>query len=233
MEILGAFAGLLGLVAFIIGLLMFAPTAALKPKRKLARNIALGGFVAFVFGLIISPTPPAATIGADASKPVTATSDTTVAVAPPDVKKLLEAEAQQVWKAVIAAAEPCEQSSKKLAVASKTRDVYEMYPAATDGAAACRDASSQTRSLDPPHSAAGEVKAAFEKAIERCADGHLLRANAFEQVAKVLDGDARPSAVTEAQKSMEASSVSGMFCATEMFSAAEKGGLPATIFSKE
>jgi hypothetical protein len=58
MDTLGAFLGVFGLLALVIGLIMFIPIAALKARRPLTKWLAIGGAVAFAVGLILSPTVP-------------------------------------------------------------------------------------------------------------------------------------------------------------------------------
>lgn len=61
-DSLGPAIGGLGFLALIVGSLLFIPLSGLKPWRKVAKRLAIGGGVAFLVALIISPAAPPASI---------------------------------------------------------------------------------------------------------------------------------------------------------------------------
>lgn len=62
MDSLGPAIGGLGFLTLIVGSFLFIPLSGLKPWRKVGKRLAIGGGVAFLVALIISPaTPPVPT----------------------------------------------------------------------------------------------------------------------------------------------------------------------------
>lgn len=91
--------------------------------------------------------------------------------------------------------------------------------------------SNSARGLKPPKSATGDVKDAFKKALIQCSDAYLIKATGYNQMAKVLDGDRRPSAVGHAKQAMEAAQLGQFACIAGFMSAATEAGLPADVLT--
>jgi hypothetical protein len=66
LETLAPVIGSLGFVAFVVGCCMFLPLTALRKRRRLAKWLAIGGFIAFAAALVADPTPaPSPSLKAD------------------------------------------------------------------------------------------------------------------------------------------------------------------------
>jgi hypothetical protein len=231
MDTLGAFVGVFGFLAIIIGLLMFVPIPALKKRRPLAAKIALGGLAGFLFALFATPTGKDGQ--AASAPPTSATAAAPEAKeAPIDTKKQLEGEARNLWEAVLAAAKPCDRAADDVSTSAKSGDVYRLYGAAKRGEEACQNASTAIGDMKPPASAEEDGEAAFSKAIDQCSTAQFARVRAFGKVAEVADGNMRPSAVTEAKEMLETAGAGGLYCAAGFFDAAGKSGVDTKIFGK-
>lgn len=55
MNGLAAICGIAGILALIVGLVLFMPATKLKPYRKVARLLSIGGISFFAIGIIITP----------------------------------------------------------------------------------------------------------------------------------------------------------------------------------
>ena len=228
----GPVLGVFGLLAVIVGLLMFIPLKVLRAKRRVALWLSVGGFVSFVLGLILTPTP------AQQGQPeVSATTHPAPSPArspgSPDIKARVEREATALWASVVRIDEACSSASKRVAKAGASADPYQIYPAAKAAEEACSSASSETNKLLPPASLDGSQKTAFADAIEKCGQAQMVRSTAYSKVAEVVDGNLRPSAVTEAKENLQTAQSASIFCAAGFFDAAAKAGIDTKMFKGE
>jgi hypothetical protein len=56
MNGVAAICGFTGILAFIVGLVLFLPATKLKPYRKIARFLSIGGGSLFAIGIVITPS---------------------------------------------------------------------------------------------------------------------------------------------------------------------------------
>lgn len=234
MANLGAVFGLLGLLAIIVGLVLFIPIPAFKARRRAARWLSLGGLASFIVGIVISPSQPQANkeqVASAKGAPASSSPSPTAAASTSAVtKKQIEAEAKELWASIIRIDELCSDASKKVAKASGAGDIYEIYPAAKHGSEACSSASTDTDNLLPPASLDGEKKNAFQEAIQKCSQAQMLKSTAYSKLAEVVDGNTRPSAVTEVKEYLETAQSGGLYCAAGFFEAAAKADIDIKIF---
>lgn len=231
MDVFGAIVGTFGfliMIGAIVGLIL--PVKAWRAQRRGLGITAISGLAAFIFGMVITPTPPSAS-------EATAQTATNVAPAvvsaedPAVVKQKVTAQATTVWESILDLAKPCEAAGRKLASVSGSRNLYTMFEAAKAGEATCGEAASQTDALEPPAALNSDGRSAFKNGIAKCAQGHRVRQRAYARFAEVLDGDMKPSSVAEAKEYMETAAASGIFCAAGMFDAASKAGVETKIFN--
>ena len=232
METLGNIIGPLGLLALLVGVVMFLPFSFFKTRRKVAGMLAVGGLVAFIVGVALSPTPAPTTKGPAAVASVPPPDAAVAKATAGEAKRVLETETKTLWASLLQAIEPCDRAAEQVAKTTKTGNIYEVYPAAKAGTEACGEASRAVEALSPPNSATGEVAAAFEKGLDACENGQQARTVAFSKLAEVADGDMRPSAVTEVKEYMQAAGAAGLVCAAGMLEAATKGGVDTKFFEK-
>jgi hypothetical protein len=236
MEGLAVLLFLGSIVALVYGAVKFVRAGKQDPsRRRLARNWMLGAFAAFVLSLIVVPKrdPQSASAPADAAggeKPTAAAA--TEAEEAAEQKKVLTNQTVALWQRVVNISAGCEAAARGVTKASATGDVYTMYPAVKAAEEACRNASMATERLDAPEAADGKIEDAFEDGIEKCARGQLAKQMAFAKLAEVLDGDSRPSAVTEAKRRIETASEAGLYCAAGIVGAASEAGLDISIFKQ-
>lgn len=143
-------------------------------------------------------------------------------------EKLTVQDVKGLWDQVITAGEACDTAGKAVVAAADKRDVYELYPVLKDGIEGCRTSYQATSELKPPAAATGEVKDAFKEAIDTCGMAHINKQMAFEAMAKVVDGDQRPSAVAEARSQAETAQMGQLACAAGFMKATDKAGFQLT-----
>lgn len=89
MQTIGALLGTFGFIGLSVGGLLFLPFAALKPRRSLAKWLAIGGSVAFVAGVLLTPEVPEGSV----DQPETAAPKQAAAPAAPPAQQAVTAKA--------------------------------------------------------------------------------------------------------------------------------------------
>lgn len=212
----------------MIGAVLFIPISVFKRRRSAAKKLAIGGAVAFVVGLILSPSAPP--VNKSASDHVAkAKSDPATTTTPAEAVPKVDTEQQFVslYRAVIAKAKPCDDATNVLGKSSKSRDMLTVYQAAKDGRDVCRDATIAIGKLEPPAGLKAEGKAATDKALKTCRNAYLYRQMGMEKAMQAADGDTRPSVISEMTDNMKTGSVGTLMCVSEFFAAASSSGLDA------
>lgn len=138
--------------------------------------------------------------------------------------KLTIDDAKSLWNQIVYNGRLCDIASKGVAEAAETGDRYKLYPALRDGIEACKRASIDIMGLEPPEAATGEIKNAFDESIDTCSMAHVQKQMAFEAMAKVVDGDMSPSAVTHAKERSEASQMGMLQCGATFMKATGMAG---------
>jgi len=229
-----AVAAIILVLSFVVALLavvcLIAPIEALKMgtrKRALAGlGIAFGMFCGSILIAAAAEPPPA--------NKAQATAAGTPKVPQVDPKVELTAETKKLWTDLLAIDETCSEASNAVAKAAKrSRDVYAMYEVTTRAENICQEAYVKMGDLTPPPSSKGEVRTAFKEAIYACREADQTKSIAYSQMAKVFDGDMRPSAVSQAKAFKEQADLGGMRCAVAFIQAAGKADLPLDLLKTD
>lgn len=221
-EFFGGLLALVSMAAFITSLIaIFRPFPKIGlPTRGRAVLALVGSFLLMaVAGAILPPQDGDATAEA---KPANTSKAEPKTEAAPD----MTAEVQATFAQLTDKVEACDAASKVVASTfERTKDPYAIYPVVTRATDACKESWLSMNDLKPPPSARGAVKTAFKEAIETCSTAYFMKYQAYEAMAKVLDGDTRPSAVTKAREGMESATTGQVVCVAGFFSAAERAGV--------
>ncbi len=241
-EDIGGTIALVAMVGFIIGAVaLIRPIQKIKlGTRKRAGLMMAAAFVLFFVGASIMPKPTPEMIAAREAEAARtratdekAASDQAAAQA-----QQAEAQAQQnkgaitaaakgLWDQVTVQVSACDQASKNVAQVAGRRNpsIYDLYPMVQEANGVCRAAGSRVRDLDVPDVIPRQHREAFAKALKTCSDAYYVKASAFDSMGKVLNGDARPSAVTEAREASEAAQAGTMLCGVGFLQAVTGAGL--------
>lgn len=231
-----AVAGLVLLISMVagagslIGLLW--PIPGVFKSRRHAGKALLGSFIVFVAGAVLAAIGSPSSGGANKADAKAVPSAPTKPTVSP--KEQLTQESKALWIHLHETMEPCDAATKDVQdIPKHASDAYQAYSVVKDAQEACENVSGKISALKPPPSAQGDVRKAFEDALEECSTAYFARSAAFSKVATVLDGDDRPSAVVEARKGVDAASVLGMGCALKFVQAAVKGGVRYETFAAD
>lgn len=217
-------AGLFGLVNLIKPLGWFRLTS-----RRYAAALVVASFFAFMVGGLMGaasqPGGLSAAMEAEAESS-TASAPTkdehTEKAAPAGVT---QAEFDSLWARIKIAMEPCDAQVGRAGEAMSGGNAYAAYPLVIRAKDVCWSASSAISDLDLPRSAKGDARKALDEGRDACSMAMFLKRQAMDKVAKVVDGDSRPSAVAAAQSEMEDAGRQTMACVIGMGRAAEASDL--------
>jgi len=235
MENLGAAVGVIGFFSLMTGLVMLIPTAALRPRRKLALRLAGGGLAGFVLGLVLTPNKPATEIGAarpNATAPAADHKAQQTAKEP-----AVKAAAASFYRSVIDAAKPCDVAGKASAdVIQRMSDgrasAYDGYDSATDQVEACGKSYDAYGRLSVPQEFSGELKDNAKRAISECRDYVLLKQNFGRTMQTVMDGETKPSTVRKFHDDAAIVQRASLACVGTAIQAAVAGGVNAGDLGK-
>lgn len=176
------------------------PERRKPPKWQVRLAIATVGLliVLVIFVAVIPKTP-----------------DATVATLPQDSTAMIDA-----FHDLVA---PCD-AAAQVAQASlgPTGNVREAYSTAKHAEAVCTQVRMDLMRLKPPAGARGDVKKAFDQALSDCAAAYGSKRSAYGELAKLIDGDQRPSAVAKVTEEMEFTRTFAVRCEAGLTSAVEK-----------
>lgn len=229
------FGGLLVLaspVLFILGLVaLIKPLPKLKlGSRKRAGLALLGSVVAMGVGGALLPDP-ATTPAKPADKPAEKASKPEAKPAAPVVDaEAVKSQTLALWKQVVAATEVCDKANGTAGevvgrISSGRASVYDGYNSAKQAEQVCRDATMTLGDLEPPAAVKGDTRQKFSKALENCQLAYVGKQMAMEKMAKILDGNMRPSAVAEFQETAQAAQSGALVCAAGFMTAADAAGV--------
>lgn len=228
---------LLSIPVGIAGLVLVIKPIPPITKRRVGAGILAGSFVLFWASIIIAgmdmpegqqPSAAAAAKGQQGERARGA------AVPAPKVEKpagVAQAEYETYYDGVMNALKPCDTAVSSASTAIGAGDVYAAYPVVQRAEQVCLSTAGDVRAVRIPRSAKGEVKKSFEGARESCSMTGTMKWAGMRALAKVLDGDMRPSAVSDAKQQMAASSSYALVCAANMVQIAQAAGLelPASV----
>lgn len=234
MEAVAVVITLASFAAFVFGVVnVIYPLKALRIRKRLVGLfIILGSMVGCVGGasLGVAASPGGWTAAIEkseaerkAAEPNRPAQPVTAAALKPEA--LTQMEFSILWGSAGTVMERCNVPVRAVAEAVGTGDQYAAYPLVGRAEAGCADAASRLRRLDLPKSAKGEVRAALQKAREDCARAADIKGQAMTQLGVVINGDMRPSAVTDAKAANERGQLANLVCMGAFSTAAEKAGL--------
>lgn len=230
-------AGLFGLINLVkpLGLLRIR-------RRRYAAAVVAGAVVAFFCGGLLGAAsqPGGLKAGAEraakerearagageAPKPAAAVK----AAPPPGVTQI---EFNAVWGATKVVMARCDDPLRRAGEIVGTGDVYAAYPAVQRAEQECNRAMMLMRDIDPPKSAKGAVKRAFLDAREACSTTAFIKGQAMEKLGRVINGDARPSAVSDAKAEIENGQMANVSCIAKFAAAATAAGLTLPEFQDQ
>lgn len=204
---LGAFTGgnyLSGVFCLLIVACAFPPLwAFLKSKNisaplwsKWVAVIVLFGCFGAAMPKVINPSTADATAQKEAPKPAAVKASS---------EELNEA-GKSLMNEISLAAKPCDNIGKQFATASENPDMYEWYRLANAGAKACDTAAADIQLIQPGNTFSQDGKKKLKIARDNLATAYLHKAESFEKIKIVANGDMRPSAISEATEAIETSS---------------------------
>lgn len=228
-EFFGGLLALASLAAMLISIIaIIRPLPKLKlPTRGRAALALVGSFV--LIGVAGAVLPPEY---AEKGKASTGAPTTTAATKPATPTPDMTAEVVALFEQVKEEVRGCDAASQIVADAfDKNHDVYELYEIVGRATERCKDSWQGLNGLKPPPSARGEIKSAFQEALETCSTAYFSKFDAYEKISKVIDGDNRPSAVSKAKESMEFATTGQMVCVAGFLSAGSKAGVSMETLS--
>lgn len=237
-DAIGIILVLAAMVGFVFGVVnLIKPLGRLKITDRLRALAVVGGsFVVFLVGGFVGAAGmsggPTGAADASAAPPATELGAASAKTARANPAGISEAEFVGIWTSVKVAMEPCDNQVGRAGEALQGGDIYGAYPLVQRARETCMHASMAVSDVDIPRSAKGEVRKAIEEARERCSTTMFVKRKAMGKVAKVVDGDARPSAVAAAREELEEGSTMTMGCIVGFMSAAEKAGHVLPEFSE-
>lgn len=225
METLGAIIGPLGFVALLIGVILFLPIASVRRHRSLAKKLVIGGGVAFVAGVSMSPPPPPNKTGQkNAATAKNEAATTSVADAKAE-KSAAQERFISLYHQVINTAKPCDNASGVLQKAANSGNTLATYRAAKAGREACQNAAIEMRKLEAPEGLDGEATAMTSKALTTCANAYVYRQMGMDKAIEVADGDNRPSVISEMIENMKTGQAGTLLCVGQLIEASAKAGI--------
>lgn len=135
--------------------------------------------------------------------------------------------ATDLWNRINSTVAQCDAISERVAVESGRRNPspYTLYPLVESADSICSAEALEVRRLTVPDAIPSRYRGAFEDAIETCSNAYFAKSSAYESMAKVLDGNIRPSAVSAAQQNAERAQAGVMLCGIGFIKAATDAGL--------
>lgn len=230
-EGIGALLALLamGLLAVSIVALIH-PLKTIKLGSRKRAGAALGGsFGLFILAGIVMPSPtPEELAEMERAAAETEKLETERAAAEAErLKPQITAAARMLWTNVTTQVGRCDEAGAAVAdyVGSRGANIYDAYQIVQQAENLCSSSATRVSDIDVPDAIPSEARGSFREAITTCRDAYYAKSSAYGQMARVIDGDARPSAVAEARDAATRSQAGQMLCALGFMEAASEAGL--------
>lgn len=228
MEAIGGFIIFASFAVFILGVVnIIRPQSWMKVKKRLVGVfIILGSMGGCVAGASMLPPVEATSAGAEKAPAKVADKEPArVAEAPAKPAGMNQAEFDAVWSQVKMKMEQCDVPLRRAGEAVGTGNAYAAFAPVKAAGEACKSVWLEMGRIEIPRSAKGDVKKAMQAAQDTCESAAYQKKEAMEQMAKVLDGDMRPSAMAELQETLERGKALASGCWIGFMSAADDAGL--------
>lgn len=230
-EALGALFALLamGLLAVSIVALIH-PLKTIKLGSRKRAGAALGGsFGLFILAGMVMP-PPTPEELAERERAATEAKKLEVERAAAEAKRLkpeITTAARTLWNTVTSHVGRCDEAGADVAnyVGSRGANIYDAYEMVQQARILCSSSASRVSDIDVPGAIPSANHDGFREALRTCRDAYYAKSSAYEQMARVIDGDSRPSAVAEAREAATRSQAGQMLCAIGFMEAANEAGL--------
>lgn len=208
------FGGLLVLAAF--ALFIISIIALIKPlktlklgSRKRAALALVGSFILMMIGGSILPPPSPEEVAAREAEEAQAKAkreqtqaaekkarDDASAAELARLKPVMTQAATQLWNRINSTVADCDAASEAVSNAAGARNAnpYTLYPLVQRAESVCSDEALELRRIEVPDEIPSRYRDGFREAIETCSNAYIAKMSAFDSMAKVLDGNTRPSA---------------------------------------
>lgn len=201
MDILLGYTILGSLIAIIAGIVMFLPFTDLKPKRKLARNLFIGGWGVLILGCLALPHPHVPT------------------PTPAELSKLRDEEATFGQKISDAPA-LCDSMGE----ADYSNGGLDAYNDAKHASYVCKLASTDLANLTLENDLGNKSVGAFLKTRDDCSKAYDERHLVYEFLMEAIDGG-KPSAMSTYQDQDRSSADLVTACRAELVATAKGAGM--------
>lgn len=143
------------------------------------------------------------------------------------LKPAMTEAATQLWNRINSTVSQCDGVSERVSVEAGRRNPnpYTLYPLLQSAKSICSSEGFEVRRLTVPDAIPARFREGFEEAIETCSNAYLAKSTAFDSMAKVLDGNMRPSAVSAAQQNAQRAQAGVMLCGIRFMAASNEAGL--------
>jgi len=198
MQVFWAWVFLVAFIAILIGLVLLIPLARLKPMRRRARQLIMGGIVMLALGLVAEHK------------------DATAAANPAKSR----ADAKTFIKAMTDDMDICDTRNGLLEDPTRSGDAVRAYDDAKNAHGVCRTISRQIAERDIPSSMPDGERDAFKKMRDDCAEAYEQRSMAFSDLEDALDSNGQISKLAAFRDSAGGSISAISRCRTEIDAAA-------------
>lgn len=143
------------------------------------------------------------------------------------LKPAMTQAATELWNRINSTVSQCDAISERVSAEAGRRNPspYTLYPLVESADSICSSEALEVRRLTVPDAIPSRYRGAFEEAIETCSNAYFAKSSAYESMAKVLDGNTRPSAVSAAQQNAQRAQAGVMLCGLGFVKAANDAGL--------
>lgn len=229
---------LLSIPAGIAGLVLVIKPIPPITKRRVGAIVLAVSFVIFWASIIIAGMnlPPEDKAAGERAAAEEREARAGAAVAPPPAKGpegVTQIEFNAVWGAAKVVMERCDAPVRRAGEVVGTGDVYAAYPVVQRAEQECNQAMMLMSDIEPPRSAKGDVRKAIVEARDACATTAFIKGDAMKKLARVLDGDTRPSAFADAKAELERGQMSSLHCLAKFAAAAETAGVTLPEFDEQ
>ncbi len=240
------FGGTFVLVSFVLFWVcvfaLFKPLKTIKlgSRKRAAAGIGVSFVLFMIGGTLLPKSTPEEQAERDANAQRAATES--VAKSAEDVdqnaaaasataereKAELTTAVKGMWTQVTTQLSSCDQAGEYVSEVAGRRNpnIYDLYEMVTQAETLCRTAASNVGGISVPNTVPREFRNTFRDSFRTCRDAYYMKSSAYRSMGRVLDGDARPSAVNEAREASRSAQAGTMLCAVGFLKGVTEAGLP-------